>query len=141
IGGVGTSGNSTGLHLHFHTSIAGVAFDPFAATGSSESSWWTNQGSGSPSTIANTNKFVVGDTAEVYDTTSLNVRSPNPTSATIGTRTSGTTGTVLEGPVYAAFNNDWTNSLWVWYRIHWSDGLEGWSAQNWLRKPADTIAP
>src|SRR5207249_11636756 len=63
------------------------------------------------------------------------------TSSTIGTRTSGMTGTVLEGPAYAAFNNDWSNSLWVWYRIHWSDGLEGWSAQNWLRKPADTIAP
>jgi hypothetical protein len=143
IGGVGTSGNSTGLHLHFHVSIAGVALDPFAATGTSEKSWWVNQGSGSPSTTANTSKFVVGDTAEAYEltTSSLNVRGPNPTDASIGSRSNGMRGTVMEGPVYAAFNGDIANSLWVFYKIHWSDGLEGWSVQNWLKKGVDTVAP
>jgi hypothetical protein len=143
IGGVGTSGNSTGFHLHFHAALAGAAFDPFAASGTSEKSWWVNQGSGSPSTTANTSKFVVGDIAEAYELVSgdsLNVRS-SPAGSSIGTRSNGMTGTVMQGPVYAAFNNDIDNSLWVWYRIHWSDGLDGWSVQNWLRKSTDLTPP
>lgn len=144
VGGVGTSGNSTGLHLHLHTMVGGVAFDPYRAIGSSEVSWWTNQGSGSPSTSAQPNKFAVGDTAQVYELTggsTLSVRGPTPTGGVIGTRSNGDLGQVLEGPVWAAFNNDWSNSLWVFYRLRWSDGLEGWSVHNWLRPAPDTIAP
>jgi hypothetical protein len=50
IGGVGTSGNSTGFHLHFEPRLNGVADDPFAGSCSGSTSWWVNQGSGSPST-------------------------------------------------------------------------------------------
>jgi hypothetical protein len=64
-----------------------------------------------------------------------------PAGATIGTRANGASGTVLEGPTWAAFSGDINNSLWVWYKLRWSDGLEGWSVQNWLRRPADVVAP
>jgi hypothetical protein len=50
IGGVGTSGNSTGFHLHFEPRFNGVADDPFAGSCGGPTSWWVNQGSGSPST-------------------------------------------------------------------------------------------
>jgi hypothetical protein len=144
IGGVGTSGNSTGLHLHFHTMVGGAAFDPYKGVGTSETSWWVNQGSGSPSTTAQPGKLNVGDTAQVYELTGsdpLNVRGPNPTSPIIGTRGNGDTGVVLAGPVWAALNNDISNNLWVWYKLRWSSGLEGWSVQNWLRAAPDTTAP
>jgi murein DD-endopeptidase MepM/ murein hydrolase activator NlpD len=143
VGGVGTSGNSTGLHLHFETQLNRVAFDPYRATGSNEISWWTNQGTGSPSTQAQPDKLDVGDAAQAYEltTSSLNVRAPNPTSPTVGQRVNGDVGTVLEGPAWAAFNNDFNNSLWVFYKIRWSDGMEGWSVQNWLREQPDTVPP
>lgn len=144
IGGIGTSGNSTGLHLHLHTMVGGEAFDPYRAINSSEVSWWTNQGAGSPSTAAQPNKFVAGDAVQVFDLSAanpLNVRGPNPTSGVIGTRPNGSVGTVLEGPVWAALNNDLLNNLWVWYKVRWGDGLEGWSAQNWLRPAPDLIPP
>ncbi len=146
IGGVGTSGHSTGLHLHLETQINRVAFDPYKANGGSEISWWVNQGIGAPSTAAQPNKLTVGDTAQVYETSQgsgavLNVRGPNPTSSVIGTRRDGATGTVLQGPTFAAFNNDTNNSLWAWYKIRYADGLEGWSAQNWLRKAIDVTPP
>lgn len=144
IGGIGASGNSTGLHLHLHTQLGGEAFDPYRAVGSSEVSWWTNQGSGSPSTVAQPNKLAVGADAQVYElagTGTLSVRGPNPTSPVIGTRANGAVGTVLEGPVWAALNNDLLNNLWVWYKVRWSDGLEGWSVQNWLRPAPDLVPP
>jgi murein DD-endopeptidase MepM/ murein hydrolase activator NlpD len=143
VGGVGTSGNSTGLHLHLETQLNRVAFDPYRANGSSEVSWWVNQGSGAPSTQSLPYKLVSGDIAEVYElgASNLNVRSPNPTSGAIGSLPNGSTGVVLEGPVWSAFSNDWNNNLWVWYRVRWDNGLEGWSAQNWLRKFVDTIPP
>jgi murein DD-endopeptidase MepM/ murein hydrolase activator NlpD len=144
IGGIGTSGNSTGLHLHFESQLDRVAFDPYRATGSSEVSWWTNQGSGAPSTSAIAPKLIAGETAQVYElggTSTLNVRAPNPTSPVVGTRTNGMTGTVLEGPVWSAFNSDWNNSLWVWYRIDWGGGLVGWSIQNYLREAVDIVPP
>jgi Peptidase family M23/Fibronectin type III domain len=51
VGGVGTSGSSTGLHLHFEPRLNGVGFDPFAGSCSpTQTSWWVNQGTGSPAT-------------------------------------------------------------------------------------------
>lgn len=56
IGGVGTSGNSTGLHLHFEARIntdgtyyySGSADDPFAGSCSGPVSYWTDQNGGTP---------------------------------------------------------------------------------------------
>ncbi len=51
IGGVGTSGSSTGLHLHFEPRKNGVADDPFSGPCGGAISWWANQGTGAPSVI------------------------------------------------------------------------------------------
>lgn len=48
---------------------------------------------------------------------------------------------MLEGPTFGAFNGDYNNGLWVWYRVAWANGLTGWSTQNWLRKAVDSVAP
>ena len=142
IGGVGTSGNSTGLHLHLETQLNRVAFDPYTANGSTETSWWVNQGSGSPWTAVNTPKLQPGDAVQVYDLpfSSLTVRG-TIAGTSIGTTANNALGTVLEGPTFGAFNNDYNNSLWVWYRVQWNNGLTGWSAQNWLREASDLVAP
>lgn len=50
VGGVGTSGSSTGLHLHFETRKNGTADDPYSGACGGPISWWVNQGTGSPST-------------------------------------------------------------------------------------------
>ena len=137
VGGVGTSGNSTGLHLHFHLSYNGTAIDPFKANGSSEVSWWANQGSGSPSTAAPPNKFDIGDNVQVFALTgsgTLTVRSPDPTSASIGSKSNGVLGTVLAGPVLSFTGGDYTGNVYNRWKVHFSDGMEGWVAQNWLQE-------
>jgi hypothetical protein len=56
IGGIGTSGNSTGLHLHFETRIgtdgvnyySGSADDPFQGACSGPVSYWSDQNNGTP---------------------------------------------------------------------------------------------
>ncbi len=59
IGGVGTSGNSSGLHLHFEprkwNGSSYVADDPFAGNCSGPTSWWVNQGTGTPTTNCTSN--------------------------------------------------------------------------------------
>ena len=50
IGGVGTSGSSSGLHLHFEPRLNGEGFDPYAGSCSESTSWWVDQGTDSPST-------------------------------------------------------------------------------------------
>ncbi len=55
IGGVGTSGNSTGLHVHFEVRVgsdgspySGTAIDPFAGPCSDPDSAWVDQNGGAP---------------------------------------------------------------------------------------------
>jgi murein DD-endopeptidase MepM/ murein hydrolase activator NlpD len=50
VGGVGTSGSSTGLHLHFEPRINGTADDPFSGSCGGPISWWVNQNGGHPVT-------------------------------------------------------------------------------------------
>ena len=50
IGGVGTSGNSTGLHLHFEPRINGVADDPYQGSCGGPLTYWVNQNGGNPTT-------------------------------------------------------------------------------------------
>jgi murein DD-endopeptidase MepM/ murein hydrolase activator NlpD len=137
IGGIGTSGNSTGFHLHFHLSYNGVATDPFASPG--EISWWANQGSGHPSTATPAHKFAVGDYAQVFaliNGDQLNVRGPNPTSPIIGYEPNGAIGQIIDGPSLSYINGDYTGSVYTRYKIQFPDGLVGWAAQNWLQANA-----
>lgn len=44
LGQVGSSGNSTGPHLHFEPRIGGVSDDPFSGPCGGPESWWVDQG-------------------------------------------------------------------------------------------------
>lgn len=75
-------------------------------------------------------KFDIGDTVEVYNTGSVGLYVRDASCGNvIGGKFDGERGTILEGPVFCGGYNRW--------RIHWDDGLEGWSAEDWLREPPD----
>ncbi len=86
-----------------------------------------------PSTTYAAN-FGIGDTVEVYNTggSGLLVRDDHCGNV-IGGKFDGDRGVVLDGPVYCNNYNRWL--------IRWSDGLEGWSAENWLRKVTTSTVP
>jgi GH25 family lysozyme M1 (1,4-beta-N-acetylmuramidase) len=75
--------------------------------------------------------FIKGDIVEVYNTggVGLKVRD-TPCGNRIGNKSDGSIGLVLEGPRYCVLEG----TGYYWWRIRWSDGMEGWSAQNWLRR-------
>jgi hypothetical protein len=81
-----------------------------------------------PSTnTANARIFSIGDTVEVYNAGGLGLAVfETPCSNLIGAKFDGSRGVVLDGPVYCRSYNRWL--------IQWSDGLQGWSFETWLRK-------
>jgi hypothetical protein len=79
-------------------------------------------------TLAQT--FTIGSTVEVYNTGGIGLRVRNaPCGDRIGNEPDGSIGVILEGPIYCVLEG----TGYYWWRIRWSDGLEGWSAQNWLK--------
>jgi len=81
------------------------------------------------SVIAQT--FTKGDIVEVYNTGGIGLRVRNaPCGDRIGNEPDGSIGIILEGPIYCVLEG----TGYYWWRIRWSDGMEGWSAQNWLRR-------
>lgn len=67
IGGVGTSGSSTNLHLHFEPKLNGVGFDPYSGSCNSVTeSWWVNQGTGSPGTACEAIANFSGSVTDTY---------------------------------------------------------------------------
>jgi murein DD-endopeptidase MepM/ murein hydrolase activator NlpD len=81
------------------------------------------------SVIAQT--FTKGDIVEVYNTGGIGLRVRNaPCGDRIGNEPDGSIGIILEGPIYCVLEG----TGYYWWRIRWSDGMQGWSAQNWLRK-------
>jgi len=77
--------------------------------------------------VASADKFIPGDVVEVYNTGSIGlvVRSPECGNQT-GGKFNGDLGIILQGPYYC-------DGYYRW-RVRWcSEGLEGWSAEDWLR--------
>ena len=79
--------------------------------------------------------FNINDTVEVFNTgtSGLRVRNAPCGDTQIGGKFDGDQGIILDGPIYC--NN------YNWWEIRWSDGLQGWSAENWLRKVTQPPSP
>jgi GH25 family lysozyme M1 (1,4-beta-N-acetylmuramidase) len=89
---------------------------------------------GVPSAFADT--IVVGSPVEVTGTggDGLNVRSTAATTGTVvGVEKDGASGAVLEGPV--------TADGFTWWRVQWTDGLTGWSVNQYLKLVAPRSVP
>jgi len=68
----------------------------------------------------------------IQTTARLNVRKcPDLSCQIFWTVDVGKIGRIVSGPRYA--------DGYVWFKIHWENGKEGWSAQNWLIKIGDLI--
>jgi hypothetical protein len=77
----------------------------------------------------NTDKFRIGDAVEVYNTANGLLVLDAACGQRIGGKFNGEEGTILEGPVYCGYPSGYNR-----WRVRWSDGLVGWSAENWLRR-------
>lgn len=72
-------------------------------------------------------KFKIGDTVEVYNTGGIGlIVRDTPCGSRIGNKPDGALGVVQDGPNFCDNYNRW--------KIRWSDGLVGWSAEDWLRR-------
>ena len=66
----------------------------------------------------------------------LNVRqNPSINAQIVGQVSQRTQGTILEGPMYDPLGGGYT-----WWKIQYSTGVAGWSAENYLRKIGDSGA-
>jgi hypothetical protein len=149
IGRVGTSGCSTDFHLHFEPqsgfdpsfpTTKGTFFDPYEGPCSSTTeTWWVDQGTGGPSTqcAANPWEFNSGDCVEAVSP--VNVR-PSPSGDCAGglcpQKAPGDDGIILDGPSGATYSG----TFYVWWKVRWSDGLEGWSTEAPLSR-CDELSP
>jgi hypothetical protein len=89
---------------------------------------------GIASNTASASTFSIGDTVEVYNTGGSGLLVLDaPCGNRIGGKFDGARGVVLDGPVYCYNYNRWL--------IRWSNGLQGWSAENWLRKVTQVTSP
>jgi hypothetical protein len=77
-------------------------------------------------------KFTLGDNVQTI--ANVNVRStPSTSGALLGTQSTGMTGKVVSGPVYA-------DGLF-WWQIDYSDGADGWSVEDFVVKSNTTTTP
>jgi len=72
----------------------------------------------------------ISDTVEVINGP-VNVRFPEACSAPVTEKNDGERGTVLSGPTFCDGFNRW--------KIHWSDGIQGWSAEDFVQTVADDV--
>lgn len=79
--------------------------------------------------------LVAGDEIKVIGTNSLIVRQCGDGGIAngvgcpqVGTKAAGATGTIIDGPQQILADG----FGFTWWKIQWSDGLTGWSPENWL---------
>ena len=131
IGGVGTSGNSTGLHLHFEPRLNGTADDPYSGSCGGSISWWVNQNGGNPVT-----------TCQGAPTgTTVTVDNSGGGFSVVGTWSTGTSATDKHGTDYR-----FHSTAAVSEPASWSGNLSAsgnYSAQAWWSQGANrsTTAP
>lgn len=77
-------------------------------------------------TAGSASAFVVGDRVRAGQ--AVNVRNAAAGSA-IGQRVIGDAGRITDGPVTAALPG---GSLFIWWRVDWDTGVDGWSFENGL---------
>jgi uncharacterized protein YijF (DUF1287 family) len=88
---------------------------------------YTDMGLGNPSRGILTIKpmsFKFGDTIEVSDVSSEVMKDASWKADTIDIKQIGSSGYIISGPRYSEDH--------IWWKIKWSNDLEGWSVQNWL---------
>lgn len=73
----------------------------------------------------------ISDTVEVINGP-VNVRFPEACSTPLAEKNDGELGTVLSGPTFCDGFNRW--------KIYWSDGIQGWSAEDFLQTVADDVS-
>lgn len=130
IGTVG-KGGSTYCHLHFEVRFSNCPyFDP-PAPGSGYSTAPRPSGWTDPSDFIDSHRFYPGAIVQVFNVnpSTLKIRAPSACSNVIGERSDGAIGTVVGGPIGCESETGFYHR----YQVFWSDGVEGWSAQNWLR--------
>lgn len=106
IGGVGTSGSSSGLHLHFGVYPDGPNFvhdDPYAGPCGGPLSYWVNQNGGHPTT-----------TCQGGSPTKTAVTKDNPSGAATGTWATGTSSTDKFGTDYRYHSTAAVSEPFTW---------------------------
>lgn len=118
VGGVGTSGSSTGLHLHFEPRLNGTADDPYSGSCGGPISWWVNQNGGNPTT-----------TCQGGGTSKSPVTKDNPAGTATGTWATGTGATDKFGTDYRFHSTAAVSEPFTW-----SAGLNvsaTWNVRAW----------
>ncbi|MEA2560102.1 MAG: hypothetical protein QOH06_1606 [Acidobacteriota bacterium] len=130
LGKSGSSGAACGAHLHFGLKVNNVDQDPYKGTCNNlAKSWWVNQGTGSPGTACAANPFKFANGNCIRTTAAVNVRDA-AAGALIRQQASGSLGTIIGGPE----GEPLSDTFYVWWRIRWPDGQEGWSIEDQLEK-------
>ncbi len=129
VGGVGTSGSSTGLHLHFEPRWSGVADDPYSGSCGGPISYWVNQNGGHPVTTC---EGGASKTAVTKD---------NPSGVATGTWATGTSSTDKYGTDYRFHSTAAVSEPFTWTASLNIDAT--WNVRAWWPQGANrsTTAP
>jgi len=80
-----------------------------------------------PTPTTTENKFNIGDT--VTTTTNISIRG-TPNGSKVGTQSKNSIGVIVDGPT--------STSHYIWWKIDFSSGPDGWAAENYLTKVVST---
>lgn len=130
----GSAAWATGLHVHR---------SPYVSHGYGTKNWQSILTHYYPNlTLANGRPFQIGDS--VRAATDVRVRacsdggiSQGTNCPSIATRAAGSTGSIIAGPEWIRLDTS-TGNGYQWWKIRWSDGVEGWSVENYLRGEASS---